>query len=81
VPNPQTLDKAGKAHQGQTLQLIAKICKLRKKSFITLFPRVSVLKITTVIVALLQYARLFATASHLQPSLIIAGKARGLPLE
>ncbi len=29
APHPQTLDKAGKACQGQTLQLITKICKFR----------------------------------------------------
>ncbi len=30
-PYPETLDQAGKASQGQTLQLIVKICKLRTK--------------------------------------------------
>jgi hypothetical protein len=37
-PYPQTLDSAGKACQGQTLQLITNISKLQKKCFITLVP-------------------------------------------
>ncbi len=33
LASPQTLDQAGKACQGQTLQLFTKICKLRTKKF------------------------------------------------
>ncbi len=44
-PYPQTLDYVGNTCQGQTLQLITKICKLWTKSSITLAPGVSVISI------------------------------------
>jgi hypothetical protein len=43
LPYPQTLDKAGKACQGQTLELIMNICKLQPQFFCNFGPELILL--------------------------------------
>jgi hypothetical protein len=53
-----------------------------EKKIITFLPEFYTIKlITTVIVEILQKARVFATAIHFHPRLIFAGKARKLLLK